>query len=630
MVSTIYKNIFDKQPHYVSVDVALDRIRVGKSAQKVIEIRETIDKERANNLKCNLPSVCFSGKFSERTDAGLIEHSGFICLDFDNLDVLKFKDELKADPIVYAVWVSPSGKGLKALVKISDPDKHREHFQALQEHFPEIDKSGINVSRVCYESWDSEIHINKNSEVFKKVKKTEKVKEQKVLNDSVDVFQKLLVWLSNTGGAFRTGERNQYIFRLASACNRFGMDEHDCQLLTRQNLSASDSSFPAEEMQRTIKGAYQRGRADFGTAEFTNDVLVDRVTRSEIEVEQINHDLYDLSVKPKDVIYGEDVKGDALSLYDFGYESVKGIGVPEIDELFKMKRGEVSGLSGIGNYGKSSLLKWYVVFRCIKFGEKFAFFSPEDNPAQEFYHDLVEIYLGNDCSPSNQYRPEREKYEQAYDAITKNIFYIYPKDIAPTPEYIKERFLELCIKEKIDGCIIDPFNQMANDYGKHGRTDKYLETFLSDCSRFAQTNNVYFVIVAHPKQMKKEKGDLNYPEPDVFDLADGAMWNNKLDNILIYHRPLRGTEPNNPIATLSAKKIRRQKIVGRLGTAQFELHRPTRRFFFNNSDPLGKLLGEINILDGHIPNTEIRDMKRNTKFDEVDFDNPIPKEEIPF
>ena len=63
---------------------------------------------------------------------------------------------------------------MKALIKIADGSKHREHFQSLQEVFPEIDKSGINPSRVCYESYDPEIYINENSEVFNKIKTIEK------------------------------------------------------------------------------------------------------------------------------------------------------------------------------------------------------------------------------------------------------------------------------------------------------------------------------------------------------------------------------------------------------------------------------------------------------------------------
>lgn len=629
---TIFKNIFSKEPHYVTVQQALDRIKKGRSAQQVFEIREAMDKEQANSLKSNLPSVCFSGKFETRTDAGLVEHSGFICLDFDNVNNLdQRKSELIKSDFVYACWVSPSGNGLKALVKIAEPKKHREHFESLLETWSDLDRSGINVSRVCYESYDPDIYINENSKQYTKFKTIKQFTETNKVSDSVDVFQNILKWLSNKGNAFVTGERNVFMFKLASACNRFGMSEHDCYLLSRQNLSTGDRSFSDNEMKRTIEGAYNRGKGEYGTAEFTNEKLINKVTRDEVKIENVTHDIYDLSVKPKDVIFGIDVKADALRLYDSGFDQVQSVGIPEIDTHFKMKRGEISLLTGIGNYGKSSFLKWYTVLRVIKFKEKFAFFSPEDNPAQEFYHDLVEIYLGANCGPDNTYRPDRDTYEKTYDIISKSIFYIYPKDLAPTPEYIKERFLELCIKEKIDGCIIDPFNQMANDYGKSGRTDKYLETFLSDCSRFAQANNVYFMIVAHPKQLKKEKGDMNYPEPDVFDIADGAMWNNKLDNILVYHRPNRGTDPNSPLCTLSSKKIRRQKIVGKLGTVNFELSRTTRRFYFNGRDYLGLALSEPEpVWKTHTANTEISDMRKHKSRDfDIEFNND-PIEGLPF
>ena len=61
-----FKNIYDKIPYYLSVDKALDRIKNGNSRQMVFEIRNTIDKERQDKLKRNLPSICFSGEFKER------------------------------------------------------------------------------------------------------------------------------------------------------------------------------------------------------------------------------------------------------------------------------------------------------------------------------------------------------------------------------------------------------------------------------------------------------------------------------------------------------------------------------------------------------------------------------------
>ena len=184
---TIFSNIFDKKPNYISVDSALNRIKIGKSKDKVEEIRKQLDKERANKLKCNLPSVCFSGKFEERIDTKIISHSGFIVLDFDGVeDLQKRKSEIKQYDFVYACWISPSGNGLKALVKIADGNKHREHFTALRDVFPDADKSGINESRVCYESYDEDIYINPIATQFKKITKQETVVVTERLQNEVD------------------------------------------------------------------------------------------------------------------------------------------------------------------------------------------------------------------------------------------------------------------------------------------------------------------------------------------------------------------------------------------------------------------------------------------------------------
>jgi hypothetical protein len=225
----------------------------------------------------------------------------------------------------------------------------------------------------------------------------------------------------------------------------------------------------------------------------------------------------------------------------------------------------------------------------IKFGEKWAIFGPEDNPAEEFYHDFCEAYLGAECTNANPNRPTKAAFINAYQFVSKHIFYVYPETYKPTPEYIKERFLELIIKEGVQGVVIDPFNQLDNDYG--ARSDKYLESILSDFMRFAQQNDVFFDIVAHPKALKKD-GAKNYPMPDVFDIADGAMWNNKMHNIAIYHRPNHQENPNDPLCEVDFKKIKKQKITGVKGKIEIELDRPIRRYLFEGVDVLGHLLSE--------------------------------------
>lgn len=588
MMITIFKNIFSKEAYYISAESALSRIETGNSRAIIEEIRNTLDKEKANKLKNNLPSACFSGKFgNERTDESIIEHSGFIVLDFDNVyDIRTKQTDIINHDFVYACWVSPSGKGLKVLIKIASGSKHREHFQALQEVFPEIDRSGINVSRVCYESYDPDIYKNLNATVFKKTKKTEKeIIKKSTTTDDQSVFKNLLTWLSNRNDAFVTGERNNFIFKLACACCRYGIQQESADNMISVEF-LSNSEFSKTECSRAIKSAYKSNKDKYGTASFEKEILIDKVTRREVEVDTT---VFDEGIRPQDVIYGIDVKDRAMDLYDKGYSKVYGIDVPEIDERFKPKKGELTIITGIGNYGKSSWKRWYQVFRAVKYDEKFGSFSPEDNPPEEYYHDLVEIILGCDCTPSNPDRPNRKVYERAYDFICKHFFYVYPKNADPTPVYVKEVFLELIVKESIDGVDIDPFNQMSNNYAGFAGRDKYLEWVLTDFARFAIINDVYFWVVNHPTKLQKQS-DGNYPCPDVFDISDGAMWNCKSDNILVYHRPFAQTDPLNPICEFHSKKIRRQKTVGKKGFILFEMLFKTRRFFFSGNDPLGKLI----------------------------------------
>lgn len=600
MTCTIYKDIYSfKEPRYITVQAALERIRSGKSRDKVAEIRAAIDKEKQDVLKLQLPAVCFSGQFATREDSKIIQHSGFIVLDFDSIENI---DELAAkiysDRFTYAMWLSPRGNGLKTLIRIADGARHREHFAALREKYPQIDKSGVNESRVCFESYDPNIYINEQAEIFTKTLTFERIEATKVIENQRDVFQNLLKWQANKGGAFVKGERNAFIFKLAGACCRFGIGEDEAVSLILSEYPASND-FTAREAQNTIKSAYKRNNIAAGSAQFERDVLVDKVTRKEVDIDA---SVYDLEIAPKDIIYGQAVKENAIDIFCNGYAKISGIGLPAIDERWKSKKGELTGLTGIGNYGKSSFYKWYKLVRILLYGEKFVTFAPEDNPPEEYYHDFVEMLLGKNCTPfmfdgkPNLDKPSPEEYFHAYDFISNYVFYMYPKDDAPTLDYVLERFLEMVIKEKVAGCCIDPWNQVMHDYKGFGsNASKYLEYALGRIARFAQTNDVYMDIIVHPKMMPKASNG-NYECPDIFDVNDGAMWNNKLDNLLVYHRPFGQTNRDDPTCEFHSKKIKRQKSVGKPGVSDGMFRRGTRRFEFDGVDQISYLLS-LNRLD---------------------------------
>ena len=196
---SIYKDFNDLQGHQITVLGALERIRTGKSKDLVQKAREAKTKKEADELKKKLPAVCFSGLFNKRKDSELVEHSGYIVLDFDNVpNITQKRNELSLISYITAVWVSPSGNGVKALVQIEWKTKHKEHFDALMAEMPDIDKTGRNVSRLCFESYDPELYYNPNAEVYSKlpVKKEDrrlpKQTATETISDDDKIFQNLL------------------------------------------------------------------------------------------------------------------------------------------------------------------------------------------------------------------------------------------------------------------------------------------------------------------------------------------------------------------------------------------------------------------------------------------------------
>ena len=287
MTITIFKDIKStNQPFYREVEVILNRIREGASKELVKKIRAEKDKTQKNLYKQNLPAVCFSGKFTKRNDNSFEEHSGLICLDFDgyksNKDLLQEKERLSKNKFIFSVFISPSGKGLKALVKIpNDPDNHKSYFLSLQSFFnsPYFDITSKNLSRVCYESYDPLIYINKTSSVWDKIEEEEFNEINKKVdlptipitdeNKIVDILTK---WWTKKYPMIE-GQRNQNVFILASAFNDFGVNQTLAEFVLNNYAT---KTFKQIEIKRTIQSAYAQ-KQNFGTKYYEDEDKVNQI-----------------------------------------------------------------------------------------------------------------------------------------------------------------------------------------------------------------------------------------------------------------------------------------------------------------------------------------------------------------
>ena len=284
---TIFKNIKETAtPFHREVSVVLQRIKDGSSKELVKGIRQEKDKSARNELKKMLPAICFSGIFTKRNDNSLTEHSGLICLDFDGYekkkDLLADKEKLSKSEFVYSVFISPSGNGLKALIKIpQDVDNHVNYFNSLENHFnsPYFDKTCKNLSRVCYESFDPMIYINEDSDVWDTIEDVE-YKEVSVIRDAPTIpitdenkIVEILVKWWEKKYPMSEGQRNQNAFILAMAFNDYGVNR---SLASYVLNGFSNDSFSLAEITRTIDSAYANTQ-NFGTKYYEDDEQVNNI-----------------------------------------------------------------------------------------------------------------------------------------------------------------------------------------------------------------------------------------------------------------------------------------------------------------------------------------------------------------
>lgn len=292
---TIFRNIQDTStPFYRDVTVVLDRIREGANSNGVATpTKDIIKKVRAekrkaerNELKKQLPAICFSGTFTKRLDSAIQEHSGLICLDFDGYekkkDLLSDKKKLSESKYSYAVFISPSGNGLKVLVKVpSDIENHKNFFNSLERFYqnPHFDTTSKNISRVCYESHDPLIHINEKASVWDRVDEIEYTPVHRHMDaptipitDENKVVERLVKWWERKYPMVE-GQRNQNTYILAAAFNDFGINRSLAEYVLSRYQS---DGFKEKEIKATVASAYSQ-TANFNTKCYEDEDRLNQV-----------------------------------------------------------------------------------------------------------------------------------------------------------------------------------------------------------------------------------------------------------------------------------------------------------------------------------------------------------------
>lgn len=245
---------FKTPVRHIDLSEIIKDIKTGKYKEQINRIRVLSDsnrKEDAQDLKKRLDAFTPSGKFErERTADSITTYSNHIILDFDDISEIDnaFKRIIEIPYTKYA-FRSPRGNGIKVIVGVkSGMGDHYKAFNSLADYYEDklminTDRSGKDLSRLCFVSHDPETYINEEANYFNHVS-FNKIEFTKI---------RLCADHLTNSTKYCIGNRNNFIYKLALECSKSNINKEICTNYIIDNYDLS-----ANEIISTINSAYKR------------------------------------------------------------------------------------------------------------------------------------------------------------------------------------------------------------------------------------------------------------------------------------------------------------------------------------------------------------------------------------
>jgi|TARA_R110002153_G_scaffold49128_3_gene138606 hypothetical protein len=531
----------------------------------------------------------YSGKFDGRKDEDLSDHSGVIVLDFDHIDVSYSKNALATDEYILACWVSPSGDGLKALVKIAQTRKHRDHFRAIASYIDrqyglEVDSTGQNESRLCFESYDPDIIINEDSKVFTAVL-SERTESQAVDSNVRNTdYNKLAVLAS----MIRRAEDGQKHIELLKASNLAGgfissgrvEEEEAKRVLIKEILKRNVDS--EENAVKTIEEGIERGKA----------MPVQDIVDSENRVKR------EMLINDGDMSFISDADSDFKWINKFASGEIpKGLdtGNARLDHYFRYKS-EFVIINGHSNVGKTTMALYMMVNSSIRHGWRWIVYSSENKTAS-IKMRLMEFVLNKPIDTMDY-----DERKAAFIWISHHFKVISNTDVYSYADLII--FAEKLIQYEgnYHGVFIDPYNSLKIqlNQGAAISTHEYHYEAASELLTFTNRHNMAMWLNVHSvTDAQRQKGPDGLPvAPFAEQTEGGGKFVNRSDCFLTFHRRVQSPEAEaRRTMEFHVRKVRSQETGGEPTPLDdpFLFQMNVERTGFRSLDSHGKLFTPLDL-----------------------------------
>lgn len=253
-----------------------------------------------------------------------------------------------------------------------------------------------------------------------------------------------------------------------------------------------------------------------------------------------------------------------------------------IDSCWKWRTGEFNLWTGYMGEGKTEVYKQLAIIKALQEGKKFAFFSPENMPANEFFMEMAFPLMGKNPYKHSSYKSMTDgDFEIAKEFLAKHFFVVHPKsrkliDIENALKQLKDSY-------DIYGAILDPFLKISHERDTDAN---YIADFMGRCSDFSKELDISYSLVAHQLTPQVDQQTSNYVKPDPYKIKGGGNFADGADNILIVWRPHKRTDKSNREVHFESAKIKRHELVSQPNECILTFDFKTKWYRENNINPI--------------------------------------------
>lgn len=239
-----------------------------KHIAEIEHLRSVEDADERKRLKGLLPAATISGVFSKRGEEGLLNHSGLLCIDLDSKDnpgmeANQTKQRLAEFQEIAYIGLSVGGKGLFCIVPIAYPERHKEHYRALEDDFKGLglitDSACKDICRMRVVSYDPNPYLNEQAAAYTFTKRQPTAPIWHFpYNDSEETVRKvydLCARIKAVGADITEGYLNW--FEVGAALASLGEDGREAfHIVSSQNAAYdyNDTQKKFDNLLRTVQG----------------------------------------------------------------------------------------------------------------------------------------------------------------------------------------------------------------------------------------------------------------------------------------------------------------------------------------------------------------------------------------